>query len=157
MNAATGQHTRSVAIAFLIGILVSFACPSGGLAASKVAAWGAGLTNSFVYPNLGQCIVPSDLTNVLAVAAGEAFSMALKSDGTVIAWGDNSAGQTNVPADLTNAVAIAAGYTHGMALKADGKVAAWGSDSSYESEVPIYLSNVVAIAAGQSHSLALQS
>ncbi len=33
------------------------------------------------------------ISNVIAIAAGENFSMALKTDGTVWAWGDNASGQ----------------------------------------------------------------
>lgn len=125
--------------------------------ASQIIAWGAGVTNSGQYPDLGQSIVPADLTNAIAIAGGETFSLALRSDGTVIAWGDNSLGQTNVPADLTNVAAIAAGYAHALALKTDGTVIAWGSNDSQQTNVPPDLTNAVAIAAGQSHSLALRS
>src|SRR5205807_10459559 len=34
------------------------------------------------------------------IAAGEYHSLALQSNGTVVAWGSNSSGQTNVPAGL---------------------------------------------------------
>ncbi len=60
--------------------------------------------------HFGQTNVPSGLTNAVAIAGGAVHSLALKSDGTVVAWGDNNFGQTNVPTDLTNVVAIAAGY-----------------------------------------------
>jgi hypothetical protein len=130
---------------------------SPGFAASRVVAWGAGTTNSGLFPDLGQAIVPEDLTNAVAVAGGESFSMALKADGTVAAWGDNSSGQTIVPNDLTNVVAIAAGYAHALALRADGTVIGWGDHTSHQTEVPPDLANVVAIAAGEAHSLALRS
>ena len=42
-------------------------------------AWG--------YNGKKQSNVPADLTNVSAVAAGEGYSMALKADGTDVAWG----------------------------------------------------------------------
>ena len=70
--------------------------------------------------------VPAGLTNVVAIAGGGYHSLALKYDGTVVAWGDNSAGQTNVPAGLSNVVAVAAGGFHSLALKNDGSVVAWG-------------------------------
>jgi hypothetical protein len=52
---------------------------------------------------------------VIAIAAaggddgGLAHTVALKSDGTVITWGNNDYGQTNVPAGLGGVTAIAAG------------------------------------------------
>ena len=45
----------------------------------------------------------------MAIAAGVSCSLALKSDGTVVAWGANFYGQTNVPAGLSNVIAIALG------------------------------------------------
>jgi hypothetical protein len=55
------------------------------------------------------------LTNVVGLCAGSAHSVALKSDGRVVAWGNNSSGQTNVPAGATNVVAIAAALNHTLA------------------------------------------
>ena len=51
------------------------------------------------------------------MSAGHNNSLALKSDGTVVACGNNALGQTNVPADLKGVVAIAAGGEHNLALK----------------------------------------
>ena len=82
-------------------------------------------------------------------------SLALKSDGTVVAWGDNDYGQTNVPPGLTNVVAIAGGDAHSLALKSDGTVVAWGYNNYGQTNVPPGLKNVVAIAGGGDHSLAL--
>ena len=113
------------------------------------------MTNSGQPPDFGQSIVPSDLTNALAVAGGETFSMALNANGTITAWGDNSSGQIDGCAGLTNIVAIAAGYAHGLALKADGTVVGWGSNTTHQCDVSSVLTNVVAIAAGRAHSVAL--
>jgi hypothetical protein len=46
--------------------------------------------------------------------------LALKSDGTTVAWGNNSSGQTSIPAGLNNIIGIAGGQSHSMALKANG-------------------------------------
>jgi len=87
------------------------------------------------------------LTDVAAIAARQIHSLALKADGAVWAWGDNSSGQlgdgttTNrvTPVQvlgpggvgfLTDVAAIAAGQLHSLALKADGAVWAWGFNSS---------------------------
>src|SRR6185503_3877602 len=88
------------------------------------------------------------LGNVVAVAAGGGHSLALKMDGTVVAWGWNSDGQVNVTAGLSDVVAIAGGYRHSVALKQDGTVVAWGANQNGQSNVPAGLTNVVAIEAG---------
>lgn len=46
--------------------------------------------------------------------------MALRADGTVVAWGDNSYGETNVPPWATNIVGIAAGSEHSLAVPGGG-------------------------------------
>jgi alpha-tubulin suppressor-like RCC1 family protein len=49
--------------------------------------------------------------------------MALKTDGTVVAWGENGFHQTDVPAGLSNVVAIAAGENFGLAITTNRAVA----------------------------------
>ena len=91
------------------------------------------------------------------IAGGACFSLALKADGTVAAWGDNGFGLANVPASATNVVAITAGDSHGLALKAGGTVVAWNWGCYTQGDVPAAATNVVAIAAGYTHSLALKA
>lgn len=86
------------------------------------------------------------LTGVLGIAAGNTHSLALKSDGTVWAWGLNSSGQvgnnttTNQTfavqvkiaggAALTGVADIAAGASHTLATKTDGSLWAWGNNAN---------------------------
>ncbi len=127
------------------------------LSVGCVAAWG--------WDAGEQCDVPAALNDAVAVAGGMLHSLALKADGTVLAWGswsdsDRWADQwvpATVPADLTNVVALAGGFSHSLALRADGKVVGWGSNRHGESSVPAGLGPVVAIAAGGDYSLALQA
>lgn len=119
----------------------------------------------------------SALSGVVSVTAGRAHAAALKSNGTVLTWGENDSGQLgdgtianrNTPAlvpNLSNIVAIKAGGDHTIALKSDGTVVAWGWNGSGElgngsttaSSVPVTvagLTNVKQIAAGFDKSLAL--
>ncbi len=113
------------------------------------AAWGQN-TN-------GQCGVPVNLGPVIAVAAGNYHSLALKEDGTVAAWGSNSSGQCNVPSGLTDVVAISAAGDHNIALKANGTVVAWGNDSYSLNTLPAGLVGVVSVAAGEYFNTALKS
>ena len=115
---------------------------------SLVVSWG---DNTY-----GQTNQPADLTNVVAVAGGYDFSLALQANGTVGAWGYNGDGETNVPAGLSNVLAVAAGSFHCLALESNGTVVAWGNNGYGQTKLPAGLSNVVAIAGGQYFSLALQ-
>ena len=116
---------------------------------------------------------PPGLSNVVAIAAGDGHYLALKSDGTVFGWGENTFGQaTGAPTDttptapaaglaapggtvLSNVVAIAASQGFSVALKREGTVVAWGANHSGQIDVPSGLSGVVAIAAGWQHCLAI--
>ncbi|PAW84588.1 MAG: hypothetical protein B9S33_11330 [Pedosphaera sp. Tous-C6FEB] len=96
---------------------------------------------------------PAGLTNATAVAAGWQHALALRVDGSVVAWGDNSFGQTNVPANATNVVAIAAGGNTCLALRADGTVVEWGGlAENFRVPIPADLANVVGISVGNSLS-----
>jgi len=94
---------------------------------------------------------------VVAITAGQSHSLALKSDGTVVGWGNNGSGQATPPTNLTAVVAITAGQTHSLALRSDGTVVGWGVGKSGQSTPPTNLAGVVAIAAGDVHSVALKS
>ncbi|HEV2456477.1 MAG TPA: hypothetical protein VGY98_19600 [Verrucomicrobiae bacterium] len=130
----------------------------------------------FADTNLPEEIVPS---NVVAVAAGFAHSLFLKSDGSLWATGQNLYGQIGngaygpvprpemiVSNDVT---AIAAGGYSSFFIKKDGSLWAMGDDEYGElgdstttgdpvrQPEEILSSNVVAIATGQYHCLFLKS
>ena len=102
-------------------------------------------------------MVPASATPAIAIAAGSQHSLALKADGTVVAWGTNQYGQTNVPASATPATAIAAGSQLSLALKADGTVVAWGRNLYGQLTVPASATPATAIAAGDFYGLALKA
>ncbi len=97
--------------------------------------------------------VPAGLSNVVGLSCGFGVNEALKSDGTIFAWGGNEFGQDNIPKGYSNALAVAPGWWHVLGLQSNGVVSSWGRLST----VPSGLSNVVAIAAGQQRSVALQA
>ncbi|WP_428564642.1 MAG: hypothetical protein ACP59X_02605 [Solidesulfovibrio sp. DCME] len=123
-------------------------------------------------------LVPG-LTGVVSVAAGQRHSLALKNDGTVWSWGENSNGQLGdgtrtdrlTPiqvSGLTGVVALAAGCQHSLAVKNDGTVWAWGDNTHgqlgdgtvTERPTPIQipgLTGITTLAAGKFYSIALRS
>jgi alpha-tubulin suppressor-like RCC1 family protein len=121
------------------------------------------------------------ISGVIAITAGRSFSLALKSDGTVWGWGDDTFGelgngesapqfmtsedrivhQTPVMAQgLDDVIAIDSNDQVSLALKKDGTVWEWGRENpnrvlAIPTKIPI--DNVIAIACGQNHFLALKS
>lgn len=117
---------------------------------------------------------PGGLSGVTALAGGRDHGLALRSDGSVWAWGWNAYGQLGdgtltdrtAPVQVTgDATAVAAGAHHSYALRADGRVLAWGRN--YRNELgdgtttqrtrPVTVLGVtgaVAIGSGRDHGLA---
>ena len=149
-----------------------------------VWSWGANGSGQLgradgLYQDANLAAPVPGLSNVVAIAAGWAHSIALKSDGTIWAWGYNGLGELgdgstmmrDYPAPVigvTNAIAIASGSDFSFALCADGTVWGWGYNKDGELGIgntenqlqPVRvpaLTNVVALSVGLSHALALQS
>jgi hypothetical protein len=95
------------------------------------------------------------LTNVVRIAAGDFHSLAVRSDGSIVTWGDNQQGQCTVPEGVTSVVALAGGGVHSIALNADGTVSAWGGDSAGQCDLATGLGDVVGISGGEVHTLVL--
>jgi hypothetical protein len=106
--------------------------------------------------SFGQTVTQPTLGYIKAVAskANSFHTLALRANGTVAAWGDNSWGQCNFPSGLSDVQAIATGGTFSLALRSTGTVTSWGGTYGIP---PAGLTGVVDIAAGTSHSIARKS
>jgi alpha-tubulin suppressor-like RCC1 family protein len=125
------------------------------MADGTVMAWGnnvQGQLGDGTTGGISNVPVPvKGLSGVTAISAGRSYSLALLSDGTVMAWGDNHAGELGegiagesrdepvaVPG-LSSVTAIAAsegtnvyGKVHSLALLSSGQVMAWGDNEHGE-------------------------
>ena len=170
------------------GVIAVAAGNSHSLAVQNGAAYAWGddasgqLGNGAAGAGSGVPVQVKGLYNgVTAVAAGNRHSLAVR-NGTVYAWGANSAGELGNGSTIDSAYpgavnglssvsAVAAGNFHSLALQGNA-VYAWGENGSGElgngmqgiganSSVPVSVvglsGGVTAIAAGTSHSLAIRN
>jgi len=144
---------------------------------------GDGTTLSKSNPVVVTDALGSPISGVISVTAGDNYNVALKNDGTMLAWGYNNVGQLGdgttatkfnpvVVSDalgnpITGITMVSAGGVHTLALKSNGNIAAWGDNTwgklgdgtSVNRVNPVVLNTGIAIsvAAGNLHSLALRS
>jgi hypothetical protein len=101
----------------------------------------------------GQCDVPSG--SYINACAGYWFSLGVRADGTIAAWGhDSNPCVTKAPTD-GGYVAVAGYIRHAIALKEDGTLVAWGDDIPAVYDTPTD-AGYTQIAAGESISFALK-
>ena len=89
------------------------------------------------------------------VAAGWSHTVALKSDGTVIAVGDNDYGRCDV-SGWTDIVAVSADNSHTVGLQSDGTVVAVGDNGYGQCDVDGW-KDIVAVSANFSGTVGLKS
>ncbi len=191
----TGKEFAEASAASVVSIAPSTTTIAAGgyhtlavTTSGTVSAWGDNEFGQLGNGNLKSTAKPVSvksgngvkLTGVTSVAAGEDHSLALLTNGTVMAWGDDQSGQLGdgrfekkreqaaAVGNLSGVVAIAAGAEHSLALLSNGTVMAWGNNefgqlgdgTTTRRTTPVQvlgLSGVVAIAAGGNHSAALLS
>ncbi len=155
----------------------------------KLYGWGVNFMTIYDFPYQGLLGIgssPAFVSNPIqigtdtwkTVSAGSVHSLAIKSDGTLWAWGRNSEGQLgdgttvakSIPVLISsdNWKAISAGGNHSLAIKSDGTLWAWGSNWTGQVGIgtegtfqllPVKISTDTwkAISAGDNHSLAIKS
>ena len=183
-DGTTTKRLRPVTVTGLSGVVdvvggrdMSYA----RLADGTVRSWGGGangeLGNGILTARQTRPVTVTGLTGVMALAAGRNHGLALRSDGTVMAWGLNSSGQLGngtktsrstpvLVSGIVGAIAVAAGADHSVALLADGRVFTWGeagrgqlgNGSTTDRTTPVQVTGLPAIAAlgcGRDHVLAI--
>ena len=181
--------TRLAALGNIVAIAAGNAHALALTADGRVYAWGEafqgalGLSAASATTNQPVPLQAPGLAGIKAIAAGNQTSLALATDGSVWAWGDDQHGELDRAmtdasspqrvAGLSGITAIAAGGYHDVALDANGSVWGWGEDGSGQVGVPATstcgdnggcvtapmhvpgVTGATAIAAGSYHTMAL--
>jgi alpha-tubulin suppressor-like RCC1 family protein len=185
----TAQRSRPGQVLGLADVAAVAAGGAHSLALKQdgsVWGWGENCTRQ---PDNGSAKPPSTpvqvlgVSDVIAIATSNdtptCHTVVLRKDGTIWAWGNNSAGSlgdgtfkdrsTPAPvAGLSGVKAISTGLAHGVAVHHSGAVYTWGDNTNGQlgngttnaSAVPVQalgLTGVVAVAAGDNFTIALKS
>ena len=180
----TGNDRHTVGVAALAGCTSeSFNMMLKGN--GTVLTWGRDLYGQLGLGHFGgaEVLTPSQIPGLMgikAISCGRNHGLALRHDGTVLAWGgnfsrgtlgNNSSINSALPIrvfNLQNIVQIAAGEDHSLALDGDGNVWAWGENfggqvgngTLVDQPVPVLVSdlnNIKSIDAGYTFSVALDN
>ncbi|MEZ9597136.1 Ig-like domain-containing protein, partial [Shewanella sp. 10N.261.52.F9] len=98
------------------------------------------------------------LTNVVSITSNLRGGAALKSDGSVVAWGSQSTGgdTSAVDDELYNIESIVANYDAFAALRGDGKVVTWGHSNAGVGDYSKTLANIQRIFGGYVRFVAIE-
>jgi len=160
-----------------------FALPAGSYDGVERAAGSASLTvrvdaaglDALLGSPWAASVATADNSEMQRLAAGWYHSLAIKTDGSLWAWGYNGAGQLGdgtttqrlTPVQvLTEVAAVVAGFEHSLAIKTDGSLWAWGVNyygglgdgTTTNRSTPVQvLTGVAAVSGGGYHSLAIKT
>jgi hypothetical protein len=166
----SASHTSNTGVVVIanevLSNVVAVAADCGGYALKAdgtVVKWGFGIEHKSEAEPLhrtgtnGLIVIGGKiLSNVVSIALGASYGLALKSDSTIATMDNNI-----MPVGLSNVVDIAACDFTCMAVKSDGTLIGWSTapwEKKYNQMFTIpSLSNVVAIATGESRNLALKN
>ncbi len=100
---------------------------------------------------------PDNLGTVRAVSAYRHNACVIKTDDSLVCWGDNDDGEATVPSTLGSVKAVDIGHQHACAIKANDTLACWGLDDNGQSTVPTDLGKVESVGVGNKHTCVIKA
>lgn len=100
-------------------------------------------------------IVKDSKNREATISTASYHTVSLRSDGTVVATGNNSIGQCDV-GDWKDIVAVSVGLSHTVGLRSDGTVIAIGNNEDGQCNVSNW-KDIIAISAGESFTMGLRA
>jgi Regulator of chromosome condensation (RCC1) repeat len=156
MSSRRELHAITRALAVWVVLFLAGGSFGPTVLASTVVAWGETSRPSGSPPSM-TTNVPAGLVDAIAVAGGPDVGYAIRSNGTVVTWGNPlTPSLSAVPPGLSGVIAIAAGAQHTLALRANGKVIGWGDDQYGKTDAPALLDRVMALGVGNNYSAGLR-
>ena len=148
----------------IVAVAAGYRHTVGLRADGTVAVAGAPIGYGYSFSMAANDIIPigdSDVykwKDIVAIAAGNDFTLGLKSDGTVVAAGNNKYVQFDV-SSWHDIVSIAAGGRHAVGLKSDGTVVVIGEDYAINNikNNQSDWRDIMEVAAGESHIVGLRA
>jgi len=135
---------RAICISILVGVVAG--AGNGSLAQSgPIVGWGENFA--------GQA--QSQPGSFIAVAATASTSCAIRSDGTLFAWGDPFNPAINVPAGTFTDIDGGSGIGFYIARRTNGTLAGWGINNSGQASPPS--GTFIKASAGEQHALGLRA
>ena len=116
--------------------------------------------NDLGHLNLPDCGLEGRPTasSFVSVSAGESHTCGVKSDGSVVCWGNDEYGEATPPAG--SFVSVSAGGSHTCGVRSDGSVACWGSNywnSDYSGQSTPPTGSFNSVSAGEGHTCGVRS
>ena len=153
--AAAAVVAAVVGTLFGIGIVGKLIKPSNNCKSTETLLDAGQTGESETLLDAGQ-IGASEARRIVSLSGNFNQTVALRSDGTVVATGDNSCGQCEV-GDWQNITAVAAGFCYTVGLQRDGTVITAGYNRICQRNVSSWQDqDIVAIAAGDTHIVGLR-
>ncbi|MHC5140308.1 MAG: RCC1 domain-containing protein, partial [Planctomycetota bacterium] len=149
-------NNKLVMCAFLLCTSLTLAVVPEGV----IIGWGS--DDNFQHPEFDteshyQATPPDANDYFVSVDAGMYHSIAVKSDGSLLIWGDDNYDQVSGFPGGSGFEAVAAGYYHSVVIKSDFSLEDWGDNYYGQLDGTPAGTNFIAVAAGGEHSLALTS
>ncbi len=146
------------ALSLMLAIACAAACLAFGATPAPAAARGPanGFIQGWGSNNNGET-VPPEGNAFISVSAGQGVSFAVRSDGSIVGWGQFlvTPSLADVPSGR-DFVSVAVGNSHALALRSDGSIAGWGENDYGQRDCPPE-KEFKAIAAGRDFSMGLKS
>ena len=105
-------------------------------------------------PTVGQPVDTAPMASFAdSLSTGGGHTCALKTDGSIVCWGDDSWGQATVPRGTF--ASVSAGMAHTCGVNTDGSIACWG-DAHWGQATPPH-GTFASVSAGENHSCGVKT